>query len=47
LGDLTFSAYSSDNLITNLIACGDSLVDVEREAEAALEFARQARLDCS
>jgi PAS domain S-box-containing protein len=43
LGDLTFATYSRDNLITNLIACGDSLADVQREAEAALEFARQAR----
>jgi PAS domain S-box-containing protein len=43
LGDLTFAAYSCDNLITNLVACGDALADVQREAEAGLEFARQAR----
>ncbi|SOE87307.1 PAS domain S-box-containing protein [Burkholderia sp. YR290] len=42
LGDLTFAAYSRDNLITNLIACGDPLADVQREAEAGLEFARRA-----
>ena len=43
LGDLTFAAYSCDNLITNLLASGDPLGDVQREAEAGLEFARQAR----
>jgi PAS domain S-box-containing protein len=43
LGDLTFAAYSCDNLITNLLASGDPLDDVQREAEAGLDFARQAR----
>jgi len=43
LGDLTFAAYSRNNLITNLIAGGDPLGDVQREAEAGLDFARQAR----
>jgi PAS domain S-box-containing protein len=43
LGDLTFAAYSCDNLITNLLASGDPLGDVQREAEAGLDFARQAR----
>lgn len=43
LGDLTFAAYSRNNLITNLIAGGDLLGDVQREAEAGLDFARQAR----
>ena len=43
LGDLTFAAYSCDNRITNLLASGDPLGDVEREAEAGLDFARQAR----
>ena len=42
-GDLTFAAYSRDNLITNLLASGDPLADVQREAEAGLDFARQAR----
>ncbi|RFU46655.1 AAA family ATPase [Paraburkholderia sp. DHOC27] len=42
LGDLTFAAYSRDNLITNLLASGEPLADVQREAEAGLEFARQA-----
>jgi PAS domain S-box-containing protein len=43
LGDLTFAAYSRDNLITNLLATGDPLGDVQREAEAGLDFARHAR----
>jgi PAS domain S-box-containing protein len=43
LGDLTFAAYSRDNLVTNLVACGDPLADVQREAETGVEFARQAR----
>ena len=43
LGDLTFAAYSRDNLITNLLASGDPLSDVQREAEAGLDFARKAR----
>ena len=43
VGDLTMAAYSCDNLIGNLLAAGDPLVDVQREAERGLEFARKAR----
>ena len=43
IGDLTFAAYSRNNLNTNLLAVGDPLVDVQREAEHGLEFARKAR----
>ncbi|HMF54629.1 MAG TPA: ATP-binding protein [Edaphobacter sp.] len=42
-GDLTFAAYSCNNLNTNLLATGDPLVEVQREAENGLEFARKAR----
>jgi PAS domain S-box-containing protein len=42
-GDLTFAALSCVNLITNLLATGDPLFDVQHEAEAGLGFARQAR----
>jgi PAS domain S-box-containing protein len=42
-GDLTFAAFSCDNLITSLLATGDPLSDVEREAEAGLGFERVAR----
>jgi len=42
-GDLTFAAYSCNNLITNLLASGEPLADVQREAEAGLAFARKIR----
>jgi PAS domain S-box-containing protein len=42
-GDLTFAAYSCNNLNTNLLASGDALGEVQREAENGLEFARKAR----
>jgi predicted ATPase len=40
-GDLTYIAYSSNNLITNLLASGDSLAQVQSEAELGLERARK------
>jgi predicted ATPase/signal transduction histidine kinase/CheY-like chemotaxis protein len=43
IGDLTFAAYSCNNLITNLLASGEPLPDIQREAEAGLEFARKIR----
>ncbi|WP_085364644.1 trifunctional serine/threonine-protein kinase/ATP-binding protein/sensor histidine kinase [Bradyrhizobium canariense] len=39
IGDLTFAAYSYHYMLTNLLASGDSLADVQREAETGLEFA--------
>src|SRR6266850_7101657 len=42
-GDLTFAAYSCNNLNTNLLAAGDALADTQREAERGLEFAQKAR----
>ena len=42
-GDLTFAAYSCNNLNTNLLAAGDALGEVQREAENGLEFAQKAR----
>jgi PAS domain S-box-containing protein len=42
MGDLTFAAYSCYQLITNLLATGDPLAEVQREAEAGLEFAGKA-----
>jgi PAS domain S-box-containing protein len=41
IGDLTFAAYSCNNLITNLLASGEPLPDIQREAEAGLAFARK------
>jgi signal transduction histidine kinase len=43
IGDLTFAAYSYNNLNTNLLAAGDPLPAVQREAERGLEFAQKAR----
>jgi PAS domain S-box-containing protein len=43
IGDLTFAAYSCNNLNTNLLATGDSLGDTQREADNGLDFARKAR----
>ncbi|WP_437322243.1 sensor histidine kinase [Sorangium sp. So ce394] len=42
-GDLTFAAYTCNCSIMVLLAKGDPLGDVQREAEAALEFVREAR----
>ncbi len=42
-GDLTFAAYSCAHLITNRLASGDPLDDVEREAENALQFVQKMR----
>jgi hypothetical protein len=44
IGDLTYAAYSRNALITNLLATGDPLADVQREAETDLEFATNIRL---
>jgi PAS domain S-box-containing protein len=38
MGDLTFAAYSYHYLLTNLLAAGDPLAEVQREAETGLEF---------
>ena len=43
IGDLTFAAYSCNNLITNLLASGEPLPDIQREAETGLAFARRIR----
>jgi PAS domain S-box-containing protein len=43
IGDSTFAAYSCNNLNTNLLAAGDSLVDAQHEAEHGLDFAQKAR----
>ena len=42
-GDLTFSGYSCHTLITNLLAAGDPLPDVQREVEHGLAFAEKTR----
>jgi PAS domain S-box-containing protein len=37
-GDLTFAAYSHNNLNTNLLAAGERLLQVQRQAEIGLQF---------
>jgi PAS domain S-box-containing protein len=41
-GDLTFSAYSWHELITNYLAVGDPLSEVRSEAEKGLDFVKKA-----
>lgn len=43
IGDLTFAAYSCNQLNTKLLAAGDPLAGVEREAENGFEFAQKVR----
>ncbi|WP_051346006.1 AAA family ATPase [Bradyrhizobium sp. th.b2] len=42
-GDLSYAAYSCIDVITNLIAAGDLLSEVERVSDHGLEFARKVR----
>lgn len=42
-GDLTYSAYSFCNMVTNLLVCGAPLQDVEREAISGIDFSRTAQ----
>jgi PAS domain S-box-containing protein len=42
-GDITYASYCGNQLNTNLLAAGDPLADVQREAENGLAFARKAR----
>ena len=43
IGDLTFAAYCCTHLNTNLLAAGDPLDEVQREAERGLAFAQKMR----
>ena len=43
LGDLTFAGYCCNNLVSNLLAAGESLAEIQRETEVFMEFARKAR----
>ena len=42
-GDIKYAVYACDRLVTFLLAAGDPLGDVQREAEHGLEFARKAK----
>src|SRR5258705_11905465 len=43
MGDLTYAAYCGDQLNTNLLAAGDPLAELQREAEQGLAFAQKMR----
>jgi PAS domain S-box-containing protein len=43
IGDLTFAAYSSINLNTNLLIAGDPLAEVQQEAVNGLQYAQKIR----
>ncbi|HEY8017672.1 MAG TPA: AAA family ATPase, partial [Dongiaceae bacterium] len=42
-GDLTWASYARVDLVTNLLATGEPLGEIEREADDALDFVRRAR----
>lgn len=42
-GDLTYAAFSCNNVLTQLLATGNTLAEVQREAEAGLDFARRSK----
>lgn len=43
VGDLTIAAFSCSHLITNMLAAGDPLIEVQREAERSRVFVQNAR----
>jgi hypothetical protein len=42
IGDLTFAAYASMSLVSLRLAVGDSLGNLQREADSALAFVRKS-----
>ena len=44
-GDFNYASFTRHHLVTHLLACGDPLAEVQREAEAGVEFARRAQVD--
>jgi PAS domain S-box-containing protein len=44
-GDLSYAAFSCNHVLSQLLASGNPLAEVQREAEAGLAFARQAKFD--
>ncbi|CCE06221.1 PAS sensor protein (modular protein) [Bradyrhizobium sp. STM 3843] len=45
VGDFNYASFTRHHLLTHLLACGDPLAEVQREAEAGLEYARKAGVD--
>jgi PAS domain S-box-containing protein len=41
IGDVTYAGFCCDHLVKNLLAAGDQLVEVQREAENGLQFAQK------
>ena len=39
-GDITYAGFSSCTLVTNMLFCGDALVDVARDAEGGLGYVK-------
>jgi PAS domain S-box-containing protein len=44
-GDLSYAAFSCNHVLSQLLASGNPLAEVQREAEAGLAFAHQAKFD--
>src|SRR5215475_4295212 len=44
IGDLTIAAYSGSQLVTHMLAAGDPLIEVQREAERSLAFVQRTRM---
>jgi predicted ATPase/signal transduction histidine kinase len=42
-GDLKYAVYGCDRLTTVLLAAGEPLAEIQRQAESAIEFARKAK----
>lgn len=45
VGDFNYASFTYHHLVTHLLACGDPLAEVQREAEAGLDYARRAQVD--
>ena len=45
IGDVTSASICCDQLMKNLLAAGDQLVEVQREAESSLQFAQKVRFE--
>ena len=43
-GDFNYASFTRHHFLTHLLACGDPLAEVQREAEAGIDFARRARV---
>ncbi|MGY4608031.1 PAS domain S-box-containing protein [Bradyrhizobium sp. USDA 4474] len=45
VGDVNYASFTRHHFLTHLLACGDPLAEVQREAEAGLDFALRAHVD--